>query len=668
MGEAGSTVSGSAVRSPAAAAAVLCLLAVLLTAGNLARELEPALWWQALAHPHPDDMRELVFHYAAMPRLAVALLAGATLAFAGAILQQALANPLAEPGTLGISAGSYLALAVILLAAPGTGPAGRELAALGGALVAVLFVLGLAARRGGSPLTLILAGLVAGLACSVAGNVLLLFNHRYLTNLFVWGSGALQQNDWSVVASLAAKVVLTALPILLLLRPLILLGIDGGAAWALGLSPAVTRSAAVALAAALAAYVTVSVGVIAFIGLAAPALARLTGARTLPQQLLWAPVIGAALLALADAAVLAATPLVGAVPTGAATALLGAPLLILLGRGSLRRGLPQPAEPAERRRGIARLFAAVAVAFMLAVVVASMLGRTGAGWRWADLAGLEALLPWRAPRVGAAMGCGAILAVGGVIMQRLLRNPMAAPELTGVSAGAACGVILALLLTSDAGRLTQMAAGTCGALAVLAAMAAIGLRTAFAPERLLLAGVAMTTGLSAFVSVLLATGDPRLADLITWMAGSTYGAGPTEAALSLGTAAALVATLPFLARWLEIVPLGDDTARALGIGLSHCRAILMLVSAAAAAVATLIIGPLTFVGLLAPHLVRALGVHRALPQALLAALTGATIMVLADWIGRQAAFPRQIPAGLMATAVGSPVLLWLLWRGGRTSA
>lgn len=653
--------TGSGKPSPAFATAALGVMAAAVLAAHFAYTLEPALWWRALISPDPDDIRQMVFHHATMPRFAVALVAGAALAFSGAMFQHVLANPLAEPGTLGVSAGSHLALAIGLLAFPALGPAGKDALALAGAGLATVFVLGLAAKGTNSPLTLMLAGLVTGLACSAAVNVLLLFNHRYLIGLFIWSSGTLQQNGWSVAASLALKTALTMLPAILMVRPLTVLGLEVGRARNLGLSPVLVRFAAAILAAAMAAFVTSAVGVLAFVGMVAPSIARLSNARTLASQLVWSPLIGAALLVLADATVLALTPVAGEIPTGAATAFLGAPLLLAMMRRALQRRFPPPTEHAPLRRPVFRPFAVAAAAFVLALALALLLGRNGAGWNWGD----GAALPWRAPRVLAAAGCGTLLAAAGAITQRLLANPMASPELTGVSAGAALGVIAVMLLVPDAGRFFQLIAGGSGALGVIVVMTGMGRRSAFAPERMILVGIALTTVLSAFVSVMLASGDPRLSGLLAWMAGSTYRVSAGDATFSLAAAVGLVAVLPMLARWLDIVPLGDEAAKALGVPLPLCRFVLMLAASIAAATATLIVGPLSFVGLLAPHLARLSGVQRALPQTLMAALVGAAIMILADWIGRQAAFPRQIPAGLMASAVGAPVLLWLLWRAVR---
>ncbi|RVB58288.1 iron chelate uptake ABC transporter family permease subunit, partial [Mesorhizobium sp. M7A.F.Ca.CA.001.06.1.1] len=119
---------------------------------------------------------------------------------------------------------------------------------------------------------------------------------------------------------------------------------------------------------------------------------------------------------------------------------------------------------------------------------------------------------------------------------------------------------------------------------------------------------------------------------------------------------------PFFMRWLDILPLGSAAVQGLGINLKRARLLVLLAVAALTAASTLIVGPLTFIGLMAPHLARRLGLSRALPQAIGAVLAGALIMVAADWVGRIAIFPRQIPAGLVATLIGGPVLMWLLRR------
>ena len=123
----------------------------------------------------------------------------------------------------------------------------------------------------------------------------------------------------------------------------------------------------------------------------------------------------------------------------------------------------------------------------------------------------------------------------------------------------------------------------------------------------------------------------------------------------------MLASQPFT-RWLDILPLGAPTARALGIGLDSARLSLLLLVALLTACATLVVGPLSFVGLLAPHMARLMGFARARIHLVGAALIGALLMTAADWLGRQLLFPQEIPAGLVASLVGGSYFLWGLRR------
>ena len=191
-------------------------------------------------------------------------------------------------------------------------------------------------------------------------------------------------------------------------------------------------------------------------------------------------------------------------------------------------------------------------------------------------------------------------------------------------------------------------------------MLALGYRHRFAPERLLMGGIAIGTAMSALTAVLMSTGDPRLAGLLTWLAGSTYAVTTAEAGLGCGMAVVLLAVTVLTTRWLDILPLGEPTARALGVPIGPTRLILLLLAAAQTAGATLIVGPLSFVGLLAPHAARMLGLRRAWPALLGATLLGMLVMAMSDWLGRNLLFPYQIPAGLVASLVGGPYLMLLL--------
>lgn len=653
---------GLRIRHPAVLVALLFAAAAALAWRDLSMRFPESVLLAVLAGPDAGNIDMLLLHYSVLPRMAVVLMGGAALALAGTVCQQVMRNPLAEPTTLGVSAGAHLALTAAALWAPSLLAFGREWVAMAGAVAAILCVFGLAWSRALSPLSLVLAGLVVSLYCGAFGSTLVLLNHDYMTGLFIWGAGFLTQQDWSVAAFLAPRLGIAALLVVLMRRPLTVLGLDDDAARNLGLGLSGARLAALALAVVLSASVVSGVGMLGFVGLAAPALVALAGARRFTDRLLWAPLCGAGLLWLTDELVLMIPQGYREIPTGAATALLGAPILLwLLPRlrtATLVDGRVVAA-PSRCKRPL-RLIAGWMIVLLASVWVALAVGQGTDGWEWVGVHGISELLPWRAPRVLAALAAGVMLAMAGVLLQRLTGNPMAAPEVLGISAGAAMAVILLLFLVPGPTRPLQIAAGGGGALAVLAVILLLGRKAAFSPDRLLLAGVATSAVFGAIVAVAMSTGDPRMAGVLSWMAGSTYQVEPAETAVLCTVAAVLLATAPLLARWLEILPLGAGTAQALGVSVAASRSVIMLVTAVLTAAATLLVGPLSFVGLMAPHMARMMGLHRALHHVLGAAVMGGVVMVFADWAGRTVIFPFQVPAGLLATVVGGPYLMWLL--------
>ena len=166
----------------------------------------------------------------------------------------------------------------------------------------------------------------------------------------------------------------------------------------------------------------------------------------------------------------------------------------------------------------------------------------------------------------------------------------------------------------------------------------------------------------------MAGGDPRAARLLAWSSGSTYGLGFDRATILAIVAVTALPILPALARWLNLFPLGPITTKSMGVDLSVSRGSMLLFAAILTAAATLLVGPLSFAGLIAPHLARLAGFRHALSHSIGAAFIGAALMVSADWLGRMLFFPWEIPAGLMAAIIAGPVLVWLLMRIGQTSS
>ncbi|PAU88996.1 Fe(3+)-hydroxamate ABC transporter permease FhuB [Pseudomonas sp. WN033] len=640
------------------------LLLAALTLGLASTSLNPlgggSAAWQALF-----SEQSLLLHFSWWPRLCMALLAGAGLAMAGVLMQQLLRNPLASPTTLGVSNGANLALLCVSLSAPWLLDWGREWVALTGGALAMGLVMLISWRRALAPLVVALAGLVVNLYLGALAIAVLLFNQEALGGLLIWGAGSLAQNGWDGVAFLAPRLLLGMLLAGLLLRPLALLDLDDISAGSLGISLKYLRLAGLGLAVFLAGCVVSAVGVIGFIGLAAPNIVRLAGARRLGPRLLWSTLLGALLLAATDLMLQAlGNRAAMLIPTGAVTAALGAPLLLWL-IPRLRLGQRQaPVTPgvlARRTTQPGRRLLLLALALLLACVPALWFGQGPTGWFWLDSSQL-AVLDWRLPRVTAALACGLLLALAGTLVQRLSGNPMASPELLGISGGSAIGLMAAVFLLPTPNNLSLMLSGTFGALLVLVLLITLNRRSGWLPERLLLTGVAITALFDALRAVVLAGGDPRGQQLLAWMSGSTYYVDATAAWTLLGTGMLLALVCVPLVRWLDILPLGADTSRALGIRVQQARLLLLLLTAVLTAAATLIIGPLSFVGLLAPHMARLLGFSRAGQHLAGAALVGMLLMVLADWLGRQLLFPNELPAGLMAALIGGAYFMWGLRR------
>lgn len=651
---------------PAWLAGALACFALLLSLHQLRTLLPVDLWWRALCSPDLSDMRQIVVHESVLPRLVTCWLSGAQLSLAGVIFQQVLRNPLAEPTTLGVSAGASLALSLALLYAPQWLFFGQEWLALAGAALAMLIVAALAWRRRLSPVALILAGLIVNFYCGSIDAVLTLFHHDDLQSLFIWGAGSLNQNNWDAPRALLPRLVAGACLAAALARPLTMMTLADDSARGLGVSLRFVRVAALALAVFLGASVVASVGVIGFLGVLAPTIVRLAGARRFRDRLVWAPLFGAALLWLTDQLVQIPIGAWSDVPTGAAMSLVGAPFLFWL--------LPRlPALPdtvdlsphaLHRNRRHLPMWIALGVLALATVAVPGLLAGAGPdGWHGSFGSELAPMLHWRGPRVFAAIAAGGLLGMAGAIMQRVTGNSMASPEVLGISAGASLGLIALLFVAPEAGRLLQTGAAGAGAFVTLLAMLALGRRYGFAPERMLLVGVTLGTAFSALVTVLLASDDPHMSGLLAWMAGSTYGVTAHDAVLACVSLAVLGGLVAFLVRWLDILPLGEGVSLNLGVNLRVSRLALLLLAASMTGVATLVIGPLSFIGLMAPHLARMLGFGRAAAQLAIAALLGAFIMVLADWLGRNVMFPFQIPVGLLATLLGGLYFMWLMVRG-----
>ena len=277
-------------------------------------------------------------------------------------------------------------------------------------------------------------------------------------------------------------------------------------------------------------------------------------------------------------------------------------------------------------------------------------------------AGLDAELIFtlRAPRVAAAAGVGALLALAGLAMQVLLRNPLADPYVLGTSGGAAMGALIALAL--------GLALGLGAALGALLAAVALLLiaRRALATSddasaRLILSGAMLAALFGAATSLLLTvTPDQRLRGAIFWLIGDLSGA--TQGGWCLLGAAVLTAALLARQRSVDRLLLGSEAALLLGEPVRRLRLELLVAAALATALAVATAGAIGFVGLVVPQTLRLLGVQRTRWLAPLSALGGATLLVGADLLARTVAAPMELPVGAVMALLGAPVFIALLAR------
>jgi iron complex transport system permease protein len=312
----------------------------------------------------------------------------------------------------------------------------------------------------------------------------------------------------------------------------------------------------------------------------------------------------------------------------------------------------------------------VLVVLAVAVFVAALLiGSSGIGltkalaslWGGGDESTRTVLLEVRLPRVLAGFGVGSLLALSGVLLQALFRNPLADPYVLGVSGGAAVGALLAMI-AGAAALMVQSAA-------VLGALGAVGLVYLLArgggTPRLLLTGVVLASACGALVSVLLAFADTsRVRGMVFWLAGDLEWA--VSPWLSAGAAVLAVAVAVLLARPLNVLAAGELRARTVGLALEAWRNVLFLACATLTALAVVSAGTVGFIGLITPHAVRLTfrtSDHRIVAPA--AALAGGMLLAGADLVARTIAAPRQLPVGAIMALVGAPLFVALLRGRGR---
>ena len=296
-----------------------------------------------------------------------------------------------------------------------------------------------------------------------------------------------------------------------------------------------------------------------------------------------------------------------------------------------------------------------AIVVATALVAACALGFGAGGWDWSLIVTL------RAPRVAAAAGVGSLLALAGLSLQVLLRNPLADPYVLGHSGGAAVGALIALLTGVSLWIGSAAGALVAGLLLLWLARPALAVADDASP-RLILLGAMLAAIFSAVSTLLLAlVPDQRLRGAIFWLVGDLSGA---DASLwNLAAAGVFVALLWWRGRSVDRLMLGADAAWLLGEPVKRLRVELLVLASVAVGLAVSASGAIGFVGLVVAQGWRLAGVLRTRELAILSAFSGAALLMAADLLARTVASPLELPVGAVMSLIGAPCFIFFLARG-----
>lgn len=278
------------------------------------------------------------------------------------------------------------------------------------------------------------------------------------------------------------------------------------------------------------------------------------------------------------------------------------------------------------------------------------------------------ILDLRLPRALFSAIIGAGLGVVGVVLQTTTRNDLADPFLFGLSSGAAAGAVLVITVTGDVlGIWTLPLAAFCGGIIASAVVLALvrSLQSS-APEKLILAGLAVSFLFAAITNYLIFAGDNRAAhSIVFWMLGGLGLSRWQTLPLVLLGLALIFSYALYRRRWLDALLAGDTTAISLGVPVDRLRMLMFLVAALSTATFVSVAGVIGFVGLMVPHLARGLVGSLHTPLIPTAALIGATLLTASDILSRLILAPQEIPVGIVTTSIGAVFVFVLLIGAGR---
>ena len=536
--------------------------------------------------------------------------------------------------------------------------------------VAAFIVFGLTYKHS-DPIRIIFAGVAISFSLSALAAILSLYYDQSVSGMFLWGAGDVEQQGWLNVDILWKYLIVIIILVFIISKVIRLYSLGDETAQALGVPVNLIRWSMIGLGVVLTSCAVTLVGPISFIGLFIPNILRVLGFRIGKTFISLCLVLGALVLLLADTITIAIEKYAYVnFPVGVLTAMLGAPILLW----ALLK-LNRPSINGNNKIVISGLHKAVNMnyifIFACIIIFSAFLFSDGTliikSMIDGSLFQINSLnhflyIDITLPRILLAVLAGGTLALSGFFFQGVIQNVLASPEVLGISQGATCTALLLLLfLPQSPWWSIQLAAFVGGLIAFLIVML-LSKKMNFNPLQLAMIGISLGALYAAINAGLLAISGLQSAEVLRWLTGSFYGHGWQDV-YRLGLI--IIFTLPlcyFFAPWITSLAFGAEKAQSLGVNIYIARFVLLFLATLQTSAVVASVGMLGFVGLMAPHLARMLGITDPRKLVIVSFLIGSVLTVFSDILSTWIFSPVEIPAGLIAPIIGTVYLLFLLHR------
>ncbi|HDZ4936356.1 TPA: iron ABC transporter permease [Campylobacter jejuni] len=601
-----------------------------------------------------ENLFSFVFLNYNLSRFFMCLLCGFLLAFSSLILRIVMQNPLASDTTLGVAPSASFAILIATLFFPSFLNISKVLMGFAGAFSVLFLIFIFMLKRRLNSTSIILLGLISGMIFGALSSLLMLFYPEESKAFLLFNSGYFTQNGFKDVVEFFCYAGVALVSLYFFIPYFKILNLGDELASSVGQNIFYVKFFALCLSAYFITLVVSFVGVISFLGLFASVFVEFFKIKNIRKEFIICGFLGFFLLFVVDLLLQILQILKGVnLPTGGVLALIGSPLLIFAVFRMLKETFNDDIYISccfKEKYVIVGLILLVLMLFFLNL--------------YFDFSTLnfknmpDEILALRLNKLAILLLCGILLALVGFILQKLSFNPMASPEMLGINSGASLGVLFALYFSLEYIQIFAII----GALLVLCFLFFLSVQFNINMQKIILIGIAIMFFVDALGKIFLASGDFKAYVFLAYTQAGLINIDENLSLSLLIYTGIFLFILYILYPSLKIFSLGENCALSVGLNITKVRIIFLSLSAFACALSALCIGPFSFVGLLAAHIVRLLGIKKLYNQLLSTALLGICLMFLAYFISKIALFPYEIPLGIVATLLGSICLFFMIKR------